>query len=172
MRRRVPDVRLVLVGDGPQRRELEARLPFAIFAGMQRDEALAEHYASADMFLFPSVTETFGNVTPEAMASGLVTLAYDYAAASQLITNGASGFLAPLDDAPAFVAAAEQLIDTWHQDPESVRSVGAAARAVAQTLDWDELVANLEAVFLGALQSGSPFSIASNAVVPRPNWIG
>jgi glycosyltransferase involved in cell wall biosynthesis len=172
MRRRVPEARLVLVGDGPQRRDLEARLPFAIFAGMQRNEALAEHYASGDIFLFPSVTETFGNVTPEAMASGLLTVAYDYAAASQLIVNDASGYLVPFGDGRAFVATAERLIDAWRRDVEGTRAIGAAARAVAQTLDWEELVANLESVFLSAQQAHPAFSTSASAVNPRPHWIG
>src|SRR5262249_12575129 len=80
--------RLVLVGQGPLRAELEARYPGVVFAGERAREDLATHYASADLFLFPSVTETFGNVTPEAMASGLPVVAYDYAAAGELICSG------------------------------------------------------------------------------------
>ncbi len=71
MRAADPHVRLVMVGDGPERKMLQAQDPAIIFAGMQSGEALAEHYASADIFLFPSTTETFGNVTVEALASGL-----------------------------------------------------------------------------------------------------
>ena len=62
-------LRLVVVGDGPQRAALEQQMPDAVFCGAQRGEALAEHYASGDLFLFPSLTETFGNVVLEAMAS-------------------------------------------------------------------------------------------------------
>ena len=72
---RHPRVACVFVGDGPERTKLEKQHPDYIFAGMQQGEALARHYASADLFVFPSVTETFGNVVTEAMASGLVTLA-------------------------------------------------------------------------------------------------
>lgn len=83
-----------MVGDGPQRTKLEQEIPDAVFCGAQRGERLAEHYASGDLFLFPSLTETFGNVVLEAMASGLAVVAYDEAAAAQHIRHGHSGALA------------------------------------------------------------------------------
>ena len=70
-------IKLIVVGDGPQRVVLEKELPEAIFCGSQRGEALASHYASGDLFLFPSLTETFGNVVLEALASGLGVVSYD-----------------------------------------------------------------------------------------------
>ncbi len=73
---------------------LESELPEAIFCGTQRGEALASHYASGDVFLFPSLTETFGNVVLEALASGLGVVAYDQAAAAQHIRHGYNGVLA------------------------------------------------------------------------------
>ena len=91
--RRRRTARLVLVGDGPCAAELQARCPDAIFAGMRSGEDLATHYASGDVFLFPSLTETFGNVTLEAMASGLAVVAFDYAAAAEVVRHGASGLL-------------------------------------------------------------------------------
>ena len=81
---RAPRRRLVLVGDGPERTRLQQRSPETIFAGQRHGEDLAAHCASADVFLFASTTETFGNVVPEAMASGLAVVAYDHAAAGQL----------------------------------------------------------------------------------------
>src|SRR5690606_26563687 len=80
-----PDAKMVLVGDGPQRAAFSRDHPEIILAGMRIGDDLASHYASADMFLFPSLTETFGNVTLEAMASGLCVVAYDYAAAAEVI---------------------------------------------------------------------------------------
>ncbi len=89
----VRTAKLVLVGDGPLRETLQANCPHAIFCGVKKGEALAQHYASGDLFLFPSVTETFGNVVPEAMASGLAVVSYNCAAAAELITDGQSGVL-------------------------------------------------------------------------------
>ena len=82
------------MGDGPEEAYLRNQLPDAVFAGMRRGESLATHYASADLFLFPSCTETFGNVTLEAMASGLPLVAYNYAAAAQHVQHGIHGLLA------------------------------------------------------------------------------
>ncbi|MEB3735004.1 glycosyltransferase [Halopseudomonas pachastrellae] len=74
---------LVIVGDGPSRAELQRRLPHAVFTGALTGEPLAAAYASGDVFVFPSLTETFGNVVTEAMASGLAVCAFDTAAAHQ-----------------------------------------------------------------------------------------
>jgi hypothetical protein len=70
-------LRLVFGGGGPLRETLRARCPQAVFAGERRGDDLAAHYASADLFVFPSLTETYGNFTPEALASGLPVLAFD-----------------------------------------------------------------------------------------------
>ena len=78
---------LVIVGDGPSRAELQRRLPNAVFTGALTGEPLAAAYASADVFVFPSLTETFGNVVTEAMASGLAVCAFDTAAAHQHIQD-------------------------------------------------------------------------------------
>ena len=86
-----PRTRLVLVGDGPLAAALRSRLPEAVFCGMRTSVDLAAHYASADIFLFPSLTETFGNVTLEAMASGLAVVAFDYAAAHCVIGQQPAG---------------------------------------------------------------------------------
>src|SRR5882762_9051779 len=104
-----PKVRVVLVGDGPQGPALRKRHPEFVFAGMRIGQDLAEHYASADVFLFPSTTETFGNVTLEAMASGLAVVAYKYAAARQYLRHEVSALLAPVGDGAAFVGMAERL---------------------------------------------------------------
>ncbi len=86
---------LVLVGDGPLRVALEVRCPTAIFTGNLSGVELAEAYASADLFLFPSLTETYGNVVPEALASGLAVVSYDRASAAQIITHRHNGLLVP-----------------------------------------------------------------------------
>jgi glycosyltransferase involved in cell wall biosynthesis len=147
MRAVAPRLRLVLVGDGPLRDALRQRCPWAVFAGQRSGTDLAAHYASADLFLFPSLTETFGNVTPEAMASGLGVLAFDHAAAGQLIEHGRSGWLAPYGDSAAFVRLAQALA----RDPQAARRAGQAARDRAMDLDWDGVVRQVETVFVTAL---------------------
>jgi glycosyltransferase involved in cell wall biosynthesis len=135
-----PRTRLVLVGDGPARAEVQAHCPDAIFAGARRGEDLATHYASADVFLFPSLTETYGNVTLEALASGLAVVAFDYAAAAQIIRHGESGLLVPMGDAGAFAALAASAVS----DLERARAMGASARESALKLSWDLVVRQLE----------------------------
>ena len=148
--------RLVLVGDGPERSSLQQRFPTAIFTGLRRGEDLAAHYASADLFLFPSVTETFGNVLPEAMASGLAVVGFDYAAAHQLVQHGDNGLLVPYDDNEAFRATAQRLAGQlgW------VRAMGAQARHTASRLDWGRIVEQVESVYTAAIAQALPASRA------------
>jgi glycosyltransferase involved in cell wall biosynthesis len=135
-----PRSRLVLVGDGPARTEFQARCPDAIFAGTRRGEDLATHYASADVFLFPSLTETYGNVTLEALASGLAVVAFDYAAAAETVRHGDNGLLAPMGDAGAFTALAASAVS----DIARARAMGFNARESALKLGWDLVVRELE----------------------------
>lgn len=157
-------MRLVLVGDGPQRAELEGLCPGAVFAGHQRGEALAAHYSSLDLFLFPSLTETFGNVTTEAMASGLPVVAFDHAAAGQLIVPGESGLLAPCGDVPAFVSASVRLA----QDAALRAAVGLAARQVAAALDWALIVARFEAVLVSVMRPSVASADAASLPLRQP----
>jgi glycosyltransferase involved in cell wall biosynthesis len=142
-------VRVVLVGDGPQARELRARHPDFVFAGMRTGGDLAEHYASADAFLFPSTTETFGNVTLEAMASGLAVVAYDYAAARQYLRHLTSALLAPTHDEAAFVGMAEQ----FARDAGLVLRLRAEARRVAETASWSRAFDDLERVLRNTIRA-------------------
>ena len=142
-------IRLVLVGDGPLRAELEHRFPLAIFAGHRTGEDLAAHYASADMFLFPSLTETYGNVTTEAMASGLPVVAFDHAAAGQWIDDGFNGMLAADTRNESFVDAAMAL----GRDAARRATIGAAARDTALGMAWTGVVARFESVLLQATEA-------------------
>jgi glycosyltransferase involved in cell wall biosynthesis len=140
-------LRLIMVGDGPQRASLEQQLPDAVFCGAQRGEVLAEHYASGDLFLFPSLTETFGNVVLEALASGLAVVAYDEAAAAQHIRHGHSGALAMPGDQAAFIDAACWLLE----ESETLRRVRLNARQHASRQGWPAIVEQFE----GYLSSAS-----------------
>jgi len=144
MREANPDALLVMVGDGPARAELEKQHPHVIFAGMRTGEDLAAHFASGDIFIYPSLTETYGNVTVEAMASGLATLAYDYAAARQHIRHDENGLLVPFDDTGAFVAQAKALVT----DAERIRRLRIEARHTVEQLTWEHILGQLEEVLI------------------------
>ena len=101
--------RSLIVGHGPAREALEERLTDTIFLGHQNGEALATAYASSDIFFFPSETETFGNVTLEAMASGVPAVCADATGSKSLVRDGITGFLAPARDTDAFYNAVERL---------------------------------------------------------------
>jgi glycosyltransferase involved in cell wall biosynthesis len=156
------ETKLLFVGDGPLRNALRARCPQAIFAGHRSGGDLAAHYASADVFLFPSLTETFGNVTTEAMASGLPVVAFDSAAAGQLIAHGRNGLLAAGADLPAFVRAALPLA----HDGALRAALGAAARETACRIDWRSVVLRFESIVSQVIDSGGP-SVTLRAVPAR-----
>jgi len=141
--------RLLFVGDGPMREALQARCPQALFAGHRSGADLAAHYASADLFLFPSLTETFGNVTTEAMASGLPVVAFDRAAAGQLIHSGQNGLLAAGQQHCDFVQAVLPL--AAHAATRA--ALGLAARRTACRIDWHSVVGRFEQVLAQAIDS-------------------
>ncbi len=147
-----PRIPLVVVGDGPLRGQLQRRHPEVRFVGMHTGEALAQHYASADIFLFPSTTETYGNVTLEAMASGLAPVVFDYAAGRLHLRHGESGLLAPLDEPQQFVALAASLA----QAPQQVERLRRAARAAALAATWPLIVERFEGVLRAAAQGVAP----------------
>jgi len=146
-----PRCKLVLVGDGPERAHVQALCPQAVVCGMRTGTDLAQHYASADVFLFPSQTETYGNVIPEAMASGLAVLAYDYAAPAELIAHQQSGLLAPFGDSARFIEQARQLA----AQPELVQALRRAARARTEALDWGQIVQQTEYLWLQMLKESA-----------------
>jgi len=148
-----PDIKLVLVGDGPMRNELQQKHPDILFAGFRVGQDLAQHYASADMFMFASKTETFGNVTIEAMASGLAVVAFRHAAAGELIQSGVNGMLAEPSDNLGFSAAAQVLLS----DREHMRAIGQQAWQTAHALGWPKVVEKTESVFQKILlEQGAP----------------
>lgn len=140
MRRSNPRARLVIVGDGPVRAQLQAQHPDAVYAGMRIGEELAAHYASADLFIYPSITETYGNVILEALASGLAVVAYDYAAAAVHIRSGRNGLTAPFNAARQFIQRAAQLVT----DPGRIEHFRYNARITAESIDWSDVVCDFE----------------------------
>jgi len=143
-----PDARLLFVGDGPLLESLKRRCAQAIFVGQRKGEDLAAHYASADVFLFPSLTETFGNVVTEAMASGLAVVSYDSAAAHEHIEHGVSGLLAQEGQEAHFIAEA---LRAATDDRLRVR-LAQGAHAKAQELRWDVIARQFEQQLLQVLQ--------------------
>lgn len=140
--RRVPHARCVIVGDGPGRAALEAANPDVIFAGTRRGDELAAFYASADLFVFPSLTETFGNVVLEAMASGIPVVAYAEAAAREFIRNGQNGIrVAPGNEGGLIERAA-----TLGADATVRTAMGHAARASVASLSPESVVNDFEAI--------------------------
>ena len=162
MRQTRPSLRFVMVGDGPLRESLQAGHRDIIFSGLQKGEQLATHYASADIFVFPSETETFGNVVLEGMASGLGVVAFDYAAARSHIINHETGVLAPFGDAKAFVAAAVELIG----EPPRLQRIRRQAREYSASIGWSQVVERFEALL--SLDSDRPLS-AIKPMVRRGN---
>jgi UDP-2,3-diacylglucosamine pyrophosphatase LpxH/glycosyltransferase involved in cell wall biosynthesis len=159
IRAEIPDFRAVVVGDGPIRPRLEQKYPWAQFAGVQTGEDLARHYASADFLLFPSETETFGNVLLEGMASGLVTLGYDYAAAELHVDHGVTGLKVEKGNAAAFLTAAAEAA-RLAAGSHLMRS---SARQKALTLGWDAVCNSFEG-HLEAICRKSPAAVTPRAL--------
>jgi glycosyltransferase involved in cell wall biosynthesis len=145
VRSRVPGARMVVVGDGPLRARLQQQTPDAIFVGQQSGTALAQHYASSDIFLFPSSTETFGNVTLEALASALLVVAFRSGAAAVHIEDCSSGVLVETGDDQGFIAGACALAQQFRW----LAPMRRCARDSALQATWDSVLARFES-FLAA----------------------
>lgn len=142
IQREVPKARYVWVGDGPSRAALQAAHPDFIFAGVQRGEALARHYASADLFPFPSLSETFGNVILEALAAGLPVVAYEEGAAREHLQSGTNGYRITSGDERAFIEAAATLA----ANASLIRHMGRAAQVSIAGLSPDAVIRDFESL--------------------------
>lgn len=153
MRQSFPDVQCVVVGDGPLLGKLTEKFPWVHFPGVQTGESLACHYASADVLIFPSETETFGNVLLEGMASGLATVSYDYAAAALHVKSGENGLKATRGDSSSFMDLALKAL-TMHAG----HNLREAARETASSLGWDMVIAEFEHRLAEIAADGRPSS--------------
>lgn len=144
--------RLVLVGDGPMLSAYQRQRPDAVFTGFYTGPNLARHYAAGDLYLHASVTETFGNVITEALASGLAVSAFDYAAAHEFIRHGENGLVAPVGDEAAFLAAAARLAT----DPALVGRLRANAATTVRDHSWTRVVAQFERDLIEAAAEATP----------------
>lgn len=143
LQRSRPDARFVWVGDGPAREKLAQEHPDFIFCGIQRGAEVARHFASADLFLFPSHSETFGNTTLEAMASGIAAVTFDYGAAREHVRHEVDG-MAVNNDAD-FIAAATKLAT----DDVLRRAMGERARQSMQRLHPEQVAADFDTLLAG-----------------------
>jgi glycosyltransferase involved in cell wall biosynthesis len=125
-------VRLFLVGEGPHSEALNAELPDAIFVGYLTGDALAAAYASADVFVFPSTTDTFGNVIIEAQASGLPVIVSDLGGPKELVQEGVTGLITKAHD----VNEVARAIATLGRDPHLRQRMGAKARESVMHRSW------------------------------------
>lgn len=157
IRQQHPGARLIWVGDGPAAARLASEHADHHFAGMRTGVDLATHYASADIFLFPSLTETYGNVVGEAMASGLPVAAYRCAAAAELIVHRDNGVVATPGDEAAYIAAAGWLL----ADRGRLADVAANARASMLPRGWGGVVEAFERVIREAIALNCRSSSAS-----------
>jgi glycosyltransferase involved in cell wall biosynthesis len=158
---------LLLIGDGPLRERLErGNDPHIIFVGYRYGEELAQLYASSDLFVFPSLSETFGNVILEAMASGLPVVGFKVQGPGDIIYNGRTGLFAEDISAAALSAAMQGLFD----DNQRRRDLGRNARDYATTQTWQNIMADLRRKYvflLGKNHSPSSELCGGKGVVPE-----
>jgi glycosyltransferase involved in cell wall biosynthesis len=154
-----PDARFVWVGDGPSRAQLARDNPDFIFCGVQRGEALARHFASGDLFVFPSHSETFGNVTLEAMASGVPTVAFDYGAAREYLQDGVHGAAVAAGDDVGFIQAVVRL----GSDDALRRAMRGPVRTAVAGLRPEQVAADFETILQSLGNRGTADGIASIA---------
>ncbi len=140
--------KLVMVGDGPLKEQFQKRYPEIIFPGMLSQSNLAAYYASSDLFIFPSQTETFGNVTLEALASGIPVLAFDCAAARDWVQTGVNGWLIDENNPEGFAAQAVAIFNS----KDLLDQITQSTRQQVVHLDWDQIAEQVESVFWDAIR--------------------
>ncbi|MBX7198948.1 MAG: glycosyltransferase [Rhodospirillaceae bacterium] len=148
------NLKVLVVGDGPERAWFAGRLPDAVFTGFQQGADLARAYASSDIFFNPSTTETFGNVTLEAMAAGLPTLCARATGSMSLVSHGVTGYLCESHDVGEYAACLARLI----ADAGLRRGLGAAARGRSLIYNWDRILSDVLANYREVLGLSAPIA--------------
>ena len=138
----------LVIGDGPAKAVFQEQMPTGVFIGQQIGEDLAKAVASSDVFLNPSITEAFGNVTLEAMACGLPVVAAAAVGTTSIVRNGETGTLVKPGDTNGFADA----LEAYARDPELRRRHGEAGLAYAATMDWDEINASVLRVYESVIE--------------------
>ena len=159
--------KVLIVGEGPERFNLEKHLPNAIFTGFLKGNDLARAYASSDIFFNPSQTETFGNVTLEAMASGLPCVCANATGSRSLIVDGENGYLIDPDNIVLYAKALTKIID----NPQKRKLMGRKSYEKSLYYDWDTIFNNMienyrQAILNHAEFKLSNYSIQSNEHIP------
>lgn len=147
-----PNLKVMIVGDGPAKNELMHMMPQAVFTGFLSGEELATAYASSDIFFFPSDTETFGNVTLEAMSSGVPSVVADATGSKSLVEHGVNGLLCPPKKTVLFAEAIGQLVE----DHTTRLKMSEVARQKALPYSWDKVNDGLLSNYYEALAQPIP----------------
>jgi glycosyltransferase involved in cell wall biosynthesis len=162
LQRARPGARFVWIGDGPARAKLEQDNPDFIFCGVQRGADLARHFASGDLFVFPSLSETFGNVTLEALASGVPTVAFDYGAAREYLRDGVHGAAIANGDEAGFIAACTRIAG----DDLSRSAMRMATRQAVASLRPEQVATDFDALLQDLVQARRTAGTASLPSTP------
>ena len=150
-RRNIPH-RVLIVGEGPARASFAEQVPDAVFAGFLSGDALGKAVASMDVLLFPSVTETFGNVTLEAMACGVPVVGANATGTSSLVEDGVTGRLIEPRDINGFADAVQHYIE----DANARTAAGAAGLAASRAYSWDAINAVVARKYLEIIARRTP----------------
>ncbi len=151
MRAANPSLRFVLAGEGPLQDALRRAHPDCVFAGFFSREEIGRYYASADLYVHASTTETFGNVLTEAMASGLGVCGFDYAAARQFVKHGENGLVAPLGNEAALIDDAVRLAS----DAALRQRLRLAAPVSLQEQSWEKVIERFETDLVAIAKPGA-----------------
>ena len=154
--------KVLIIGEGPARDWFQNRLPDAVFTGFQKGDELGRAVASMDMLFNPSITETFGNVTLEAMACALPTVAARATGSESLVTEGVTGRLIR----PGAIGAFADALTSYCTDPAARAAAGAAAMGEAERYGWDQVNQALVDTYLRVIRQRAQGARLRSSPVP------